>query len=489
MFRVKTLTGAVAPVLMALAYICGQAPIAQAQEAPASRQFSAKVGEIVLAAQNHIMAEQHEAGLRKLTQALALADITPYERAMIRQMQGASYYQLGQFASAITAFEKALSAEGLNAEERADMHLKIAQLMIANEQFAEGAQRLETYLDTGGQLKPEYIKMLAQAWMQAKKYDRALPWAEKSFAAVNPKARQDYNTLNFIYSHLKLADRQAELVKEMIDRWPHEKELWEAWASLLAQSGRDEDAFEVNKLQYLAGLFSAEADIMKVVQYYSFYDMPYQAAQILEKELNAGRVARDSDKLIQLSSLYRQAREYGRAIPILEAATQSGGTGPLYAQLGEALYNEGACARAEAAFKKAIDHGYEAGKAWTLIATCRYEEVQRKKKLSCQMGSEALAAAPKTKARQYTIASFEKVPANSKESNDAKKWISFIKAERLTFDKRCEFEERVREDECFKDIRRAYEGQFVDGNFTLGNPECEPYIPAYDKEYRGKQAG
>jgi len=133
--------------------------------------------------------------------------------------------------------------------------------------------------------------------------------------------------------------------------------------------------------------------------------------------------------------------------------------------------------------------GYDAGKAWTLIATCRYEDVQRQEKLNCKMKPEELANAPKTKARQSTIAAFENVPSNSKESRDAKKWISFIKSERLTFDKRCEFEERVRKEACFKDIRRAYEGFFTNGEFTLGNPDCMVYKAEYDKEYRREEAG
>jgi len=142
---------------------------------------------------------------------------------------------------------------------------------------------------------------------------------------------------------------------------------------------------------------------------------------------------------------------------VLEAATQSGGTGALYAQLGEALYNEGLCVRAETAFKKAIERGYEAGKAWTLIATCRYENVQQQEKLTCDMSAAEKATAPKTKARQSAIAAFENVPAESKQAHDAKKWISFIKSERLTFDKRCEFEIVQIRQHCFLDIRRAYD--------------------------------
>lgn len=228
---------------------------------------------------------------------------------------------------------------------------------------------------------------------------------------------------------------------------------------------------------------------MKVIQYYAYYNMPFQGAQILEREMNAGRVSRDSKNLVQLSTLFRQAREYARAIPVLEAATKMGGTGELYAQLGEALYNEGECARAETAFKQGIDRGYDAGKAWMLIATCRYEDVQTHEKLNCNMSEAEKTAAPKTLARQSTIAAFEKVPPTSPQSGDAKKWISFITAERETFDKRCVFLGEQIKITCYQDIKRAYDGQFITGSFDLNDVECEKFVTAYDKEYRSKKAG
>ena len=128
---------------------------------------------------------------------------------------------------------------------------------------------------------------------------------------------------------------------------------------------------------------------MKVVQYYSFYDMPYQAAQILERELNAGRISQSSEKLVQLSDLYRQSREYKKAIPILERAAAGSGQAKLYADLGEALYNEGDCIKAEQAFNSAISKGYDAGKSYMLIATCRYEDSQKEPRAVCKGTTKA----------------------------------------------------------------------------------------------------
>ena len=124
-----------------------------------------------------------------------------------------------------------------------------------------------------------------------------------------------------------------------------------------------------------------------------------------------------------------------------------------------------------------------------LIGTCRYEEVQSQSKLSCEMNAEEKAAAPISKGRVATLAAFKNVPNQSQQSRDAQKWISFVKAERLTFDKQCEIKEQIRTEECYKDIKRAYDNEFIDGQFILGDTSCQAYVAAYDKEYRTKDAG
>lgn len=490
MSHLNVLARASALAIMTLACFAGLTLQVYAQdEQTTSRQFSAKAGETVLKAQTLMTQSKFSAALAELQQASDLTDLTPYETSIIAQMQGNSFYQSNQYGLAISAFERAIAAGGLLPKEADDMSVQVAQLMIGNGQIRAGAERLEAHIQRSGDSNPKYIELLSQAWMQEQEYARALPWAEKVLAAANPKTRKHYDMMNALYFHLKDTGRQAQLVKEMIKRWPEERELWEAWASLLSQSGRDQDAFEVNKLLYIRGALTQETDILKIVQYYSYYDMPYQAAQILEKEMNAGRVSRETDKLVQLATLYRQAREYARAIPVLEAATQTGGTGDLFAQLGEALYNEGNCGRAETAFTQAIDRGYDAGKAWMLIATCRYEDAQSQEKLNCEMNEAEKSAAPKTKARQSAIAAFENVPPSSMQNSAAKKWVSFIKAERETFDRRCAFEVERKELGCYQDIKRAYNAFFLTGEFVLDDAECEAFIPAYDKEYRSKSAG
>jgi len=404
-------------------------------------------------------------------------------------LQGTSYYELNNYGAAIQAFENAISAGGLLPNEASSLRVNIAQLLIGNEQFAEGAQMLENYLARGGEEKPKYVEYIMQAWVQSENYSRALPWAEKWFNRASPKERKHFDLLNFLYNSLGMPARQADIVKQMINRWPEEKQLWEAWASMLANGGREQEAFEVTKMLYVGGALNSEQDLMKVVQYYSFYDMPFQAAEILEREMNSGRIPKDSDRMVPLSNLFRQAREYKRAIPVLEQAAASAGQAKLYADLGEALYNEGQCQKAENAFKEAINRGYDAGKSWMLIATCRYEATQKQEPLQCDMTPAQMAEAPITKVRNSAVEAFSQVPASSRENRNAKKWVSFIRAERDAFDRRCEFEKSIERELCYQKIKGAYDNLIFAGEFILEDKNCEKFKEDYDAAYVVKTTG
>jgi len=484
-FSLKSLlmTGAIA-VLTLGSVTVSLTQTAYAQEE--GRQFGAKAGEVVNEALQFMNGNQHSAALGKLQEAMSIGDLNAYERSTIQQMMGATQYELNNYSGAISSFENAISAGGLLPNEVDSLRVNIAQLLIANGQYARGAQMLENWNNRGGQLKDSHVEMLYQAWVQAENYGKALPWAEKWFRNASVKERKHFDLLNFLYNNLNMPGKQADIVKEMIVKWPGDKMLWDNWSSLLANGGREKEAFEVNKMLYLGGVLSSEQDLMKVVQYYSFYDMPFQAAKILEKEMNAGRISSSAEKLVQLSDLFRQAREYKRAIPVLEKAANQSGKAKLYADLGEALYNEGECGKAESAFKEAINRGFDAGKSWMLIATCRYEDAQKEKRAVCSETTvEQRKNSVKNQKRERAIEAFNSVPGSSREARNASKWVSFIKAETKAVEDRCIFEENVAEELCIIKIRQAYDAQVFTGKFEL-DPECNSYKAKFDRLYRQK---
>lgn len=471
--------GFIAPATIDVAF-------AQDEEAATEgRQFSADAGEKVNEALGFLNEDNPQSAITTLQALLASGKpLNPYEKSTIYQMLGQAYNDVDNVSSALKSFQDAINAGGLLPNEVDNIKVVIAQLLIVDGQFRAGGEALEKYLREGGQEKPAYVDMLVQAWLGAEDYKRALPWAEKWFNAANPKERKHFDLLNFLYNTLEMPGKQADIVKAMIQKWPEDRMLWDNWASMLGNGGREQDAFEVNKMLYLGGAMTKESDIKKVIQYYSYYEMPYQAAQILEREMKSGRITRNAENLEELSKYYRTAREYKKAIPVIEEAAKISGSAAQYAALGEAYFNEGDCNKAEDAFKKAIDRGYDSGKSWMQVANCIYDSTQNVDRLDCSMTDAEMDAAPITRIRAQAVEAFKKVPAGSRESRNAKKWLTFVSEERSAVERRCVFEQNVEKELCFSKIKLEYDNlAFSGGEFVLDDENCMQFKAAYDEKY------
>lgn len=462
-------------------------PSALAQEGEAVRQFGSAAGQIVNAAQDLAASGQFSGAISKLGEAIALPDLTPFERSTTYSILAQYKFEMDDMPGAISAFENAIKAGGLSSKESSDFERQIALLHIRNEQYVMGAAKLESWAQKTGARDPKTTEYIMQAWIQAERYQKALPWAEKWFSAAAPKERRHFDLMNFLLHNSNLNGRQADLIKQMIMRWPDDRSLWDSWISLLAQDGREKDAFEVNKMLYLSGNLTSESEIKKIVEYYQYYEMPFQAGQIMEKEMNAGRIQVNASNLVRLSELFRQAREYERALPILEKAAQASKTGKSWARYGEALYNEGQCESAETVLKTSMDLGYDRGKSWMFVANCWYERGQTEKRPVCHRGVVVdRDGNKKIKLNEQALASFRKVPTSAKTYGAAQKWIDFVTTENKSFDNRCEEEWNILIDLCMMKIESGYKMSIITGKFELAEEDqhCMEFKDMYDKKYR-----
>lgn len=92
-------------------------------------------------------------------------------------------------------------------------------------------------------------------------------------------------------------------------------------------------------------------------------------------------------------------------------------------------------------------------------------------------------AAPISKTRASAIEAFGNVPGSSLENRNAKKWITFINAERDAVVRRCEFEKSVEEQLCNQKIKGAYAEEVFVGSLVIP-PECAKYKESYDSQFR-----
>ena len=398
----------------------------------ADRTFSTRVGEIVLEAQEQQGEDQFTASIETLNRALGIDSINPYERSICLQLRGRAYYETEQVNRAIQDWQGAIATGAMLPEEVVNLRINIGQLLIAEGQYNEGIRVLERAVEQGGAdaVNVGVARMLAQAYGQAERYREGLPWAERfwNLRPASERTRGDYSLLLFYYQQLDDVPNQFRIIEGMVARWPQEKNNWRSYASLLAQTGREQDAFEANKIMYINGMLTEGREIVALAQYYSYYEYPYRGAVVLEREMNSDNVERTQDNLQLLANMWRQAREWERAIPVLRQLAQLSGSGDDFLKLAEAQYQLRELADAENAFQEALNRGGldRPGNAWTLLGNVRQE-----------LGRTDAALAAFREGARY--------PYSRRTANG---WITFINNQRTAAADRVRIRERVRLDEC-----------------------------------------
>lgn len=341
-----------------------------------NRTLSADVGESVQRALEQQDAEQFTASIQTLTPLLN-RDLTPYERQIVLQLRGNANFNADRLSAAIQDFLGALGTGTMLPEEALTLRINVGQLYMATDNISAGIQQFEIAIRDGAELTPRLARMLSQAYAQADRWAEGLRYAQQYYNATpgREKTTGDFSLMLAYYNRLSRPIDELRVVREMINFFPGQRNAWQNLVSLMARTGREEDAFEANKLMYLNGLFEESDELERLAQYYSFYENPYRGASILAREINAGRVERNLENLELLANMWRQAAEFDNALPVLEQVYNLTNRGNDALKLAEAHYELNNLQDAARWFETALNRGGldEPGDAWTLLGNVRYE--------------------------------------------------------------------------------------------------------------------
>jgi tetratricopeptide (TPR) repeat protein len=169
----------------------------------------------------------------------------------------------------------------------------------------------------------------------------------------------------------------AETLEVMISRWPDNKTYWTQLTQIYYQLDRQDRALATMALAYRKNLLDKQSDITYLSSLYSNSDVPYKAAEVLEKGINdgvvepskshwtmvaeswysaeelekslvafreAGRVASDGDIDLRRGFILVDLEDWQQALDALNAALEKGGlndrrTGEAYLLRGMAQFN------------------------------------------------------------------------------------------------------------------------------------------------------
>lgn len=306
----------------------------------------------------------------------ALSDAAnDYERATVLRSL-ATYYQLREdYRKAAELLSKSLALNALPAEQQHQALLNLGQLYMASDQFRKAVTVLESWMAKHSKPHVQVYVLLANAYAQLKQSRKALPYIQKAIKLAKKPSESWYQLELALVYELRDYAGAAKVLQALIRQNPDKKQYWEQLASVYQQMKQPTKAASIKELAYKKGLLASEKEILDLFNLLLYINAPYKAAVLLDKELNAGRVASTAKSREQLANAWTQAREFDRAVSALEAASKLSDKGILYQQLGQIFVEQEKWQQAAKALSKAVNKGglKQPGNAYLLLGMSYYE--------------------------------------------------------------------------------------------------------------------
>ena len=296
-----------------------------------TQTMSKKVGTEFIKAQEALGEEQGDKALKILNNLLRNPDLRDFEKATIVRLKGYVFAEKEDYPQSMRYLKEALSYNALEPQAQLDLQFGIAQLYLAIDQWDKGLSELLEWFDNaeamGNPPGPSAHALLAQIYLyfasetpkdspeEKQFYRKAEPHAE---IAVLQAAEPRENWYQIYLSILLFDDRYEEslpLLEAMVYRFPDKKTYHRQLAALYAELKREDDSFYIQQIMYSKDMLEKHSELLRIAQLYLYYEVPYKAALILEKELEAERIEDEEKNWEQLANAWLSAREWTKAIP------------------------------------------------------------------------------------------------------------------------------------------------------------------------------
>ncbi len=347
---------------LALALGLGSVTVATARSAKGDKEprkqytLGASIGKKLQAVVENLNTEQYDQARELLEPLSQRKNNNPYERALVYQMLGIVASAGDRYEKALGYFEKSLLEDALPDAAQARLRFNVAQLYVATEQYAEALAALERWFGEVEKPTANAYYLLAVAHYQLEHIEAAIPPILKAIELSRQPNEGWYQLLVGLYFETKAYAKAVDPLETLIELNPR-KSYWTQLSALYANLGNEIRSLAVYQLVYEAGLLELDRELRQLAQLYLYHEMPYPAAKLLEKAIEAEQIESDEDAWELLANSWLLARENELALPALEEAAKLSDIGDTYARIGQVHLQNESWLDATAALAKALDKG------------------------------------------------------------------------------------------------------------------------------------
>jgi tetratricopeptide (TPR) repeat protein len=308
-------------------------------------------------AMEHLQAERYDEAREALSSSEARAKrLNPYERALIFQILGFVESSLERYVEALDYFEKCLAEDALPEGAQLSTRFNVAQIYLATEQFGKAAETLEIWFKEAENPSSIAFYMLAIAYYQDEKIDRAIPPAKQAVTSSKQPKEPWLQLLAGLYFEKNQYANALGPLTQLVELYP-KKSYWTQLSAVYAQLEREDEALAALQLAYEQGLLDRDRELRQLAQRYLQHGLPYRAALVLEKALSEEQMASDAESWEMLANSWLLAQEQERALEPLAKAAQLAESGDGYVRLGQVHLEREEWELASSALSRGLEKG------------------------------------------------------------------------------------------------------------------------------------
>lgn len=286
---------------------------------------------------------------KNYTQALSIVkglrkniELTQYEASQAWNLEAYVYYLKENYKQALAAYYEVLKYEGL-AEAVIQSTLKtVAQLHFIQEEYRPAIKVINRLIARVDEPDVSLYMLQGQGYYQLKEYDKAL--TALKLAVKKEKARgitpkeKTFLLLRAIYYEKNDYKNMLSVLKELIRYYPKDNYLY-TLAAVYSELGDTKKQMALTEVLFEKGYLSGEKHAVNLANLYLLHGIPYKAAELLQKEIDAKRVKSSERNLRLLAHAWYQARDDEKAIPPMRQAAENSKDGVLYIRLAQSYIN------------------------------------------------------------------------------------------------------------------------------------------------------
>jgi tetratricopeptide (TPR) repeat protein len=159
-----------------------------------------------------------------------------------------------------------------------------------------------------------------------------------------------------VYFELKQPENVKNVLLKLVKKFEAPK-YWLQLASMYGELEQEEKQLAVMEIAEQKSFVATGSDMFNLAQLYYYHQMPFKAAAIMEKAMDAGKLMADERNLTFLAQSLNFAKETEKAIPVMLAAAKLSESGELFAQLGQMYLNMEQWKQAIDSSQQAIEKG------------------------------------------------------------------------------------------------------------------------------------